>query len=209
MNVITWNKAFALFPRTTFLQHDAYPLTRLTDYYAQLHAKYTRRGWAMRTLPASSNTARELSGYRRVGDRMAWQMTLDTQSVVPAAQPDYVIEYSLFSVGTRSTDQQGTLAEFERAAAYDISAMIWSSNVLRYKYTYVQTTYMYEFGERMDSSTLAQLYALDGSQRTRLIGNQILEEVNPRHLEIEKPDGWEYLDEEYVRCIDRYESERS
>jgi hypothetical protein len=59
----------------------------------------------------------------------------------------------------------------------------------------------------MDSSTLAQLYALDSSQKTQLIGNQAPDEIVSRDLEIEKPDGWEYLYEEYVRCVDGYENE--
>lgn len=201
MNVITWNKAFALFPRTTFLRHHAYPLSKLTEYYTLLHAKYTRRGWAMRTLPPHSSTPPELSSYRRVGDRMSWQMTLDAQSVVQTGQPDYVLEYSQFDVTSGFSDYQGRWDELEYAAAFKIEAQLWTSNVLRYKYTFVNTDFMREFGSRMDYSTLAQLYSLDGEQRMQLIANAAW--VTPWRLRFEKPDGWEYLDEEYTRCIDQ------
>jgi hypothetical protein len=202
MNVITWNKAFALFPRTTFLRHNAYPLTVVTDYYAKLHAKYTRRGWAMRTLPPETETPRELIDYRRIGDRMSWQMSLDTQSVVRAEQPDYVVEYSQFNVTSGYSSDRGTWGALHYAAVFTIEAQIWTSNVLRYKYTFINTELMREFGARMDYSTLSQLAMLGGSRRIELIGNREVIEFCPWKLEFEKPDGWEYLDEEYVRCID-------
>ncbi|KAF2673679.1 hypothetical protein BT63DRAFT_476162 [Microthyrium microscopicum] len=204
MNVITWNKAFALFPRTTFLQHDAYPLARLTDYYAQLHSKYTHRGWSSRTLPEEEDLSPELDGYRRMGDKMAWQMSLDTHWVDPPERPDFVLEYCQFKVTTRPVGLEQTWRDFERTSAFRIEAPLWFSNVLRYEYTFAHN---YKFGARMDRSTLAQLWALEPSERKRLIGNQDPFEMQPRFLVFDKPEGWEHLDEEYIRLIDDLESE--
>ena len=50
VNFSSWNRAFSLFPRPTFLQHKGYPLNPLDEYLAVLLRKYARRGWRMQEI---------------------------------------------------------------------------------------------------------------------------------------------------------------
>ena len=43
-NIITWNAAYAMFPRSTFLKHETFPTMPLNDYFGGLHSKWTKRG---------------------------------------------------------------------------------------------------------------------------------------------------------------------
>lgn len=49
VNIITWNAAYAIYPRATFLKHETFPLKPMDDYFGKLHAKYSQRGWRTRT----------------------------------------------------------------------------------------------------------------------------------------------------------------
>lgn len=45
INIITWNKAYCMFAKTTFIDGETYPLVKLDTYHVPLHAKVTARGW--------------------------------------------------------------------------------------------------------------------------------------------------------------------
>lgn len=120
-NFITWNKAYSMFPKSTFVEYKAYPLECIEedwDEFYKLHFEELRqRGWSRGTWPqdrvlpsdfehptiSPSETSitrdHETSPiHRRVGDRKSWVVQLDTTSVVPPSTPDWVIESSGFSV---------------------------------------------------------------------------------------------------------------
>jgi len=40
VNVIFWNKAYALYPQSSFLHHKTYLLRPMTDYFSGMLAKY-------------------------------------------------------------------------------------------------------------------------------------------------------------------------
>lgn len=125
VNFISWNKAYSVFPRATFLFYETVPLKIVSDFYGRLHTKYSQRGWRMRTeavkiyggallqplrdsqLPLGDLTRH---GNRRIGDRDSWVMQLgDTAGIIEAQRgssssssfqltPDFVLEYSCFQV---------------------------------------------------------------------------------------------------------------
>ena len=69
MNVITWNKAYCLFPRTTFVERGMCALrTHLRKQEEEAIAKYERRGWPL----LDWSPLPELQAARRVGDSMTW-----------------------------------------------------------------------------------------------------------------------------------------
>ncbi|KAI8626896.1 hypothetical protein F5Y19DRAFT_487478 [Xylariaceae sp. FL1651] len=49
VNFISWNKAYCVFPRATLLFRETVPLTPPHDNNVELHKKYSRRGWRLRT----------------------------------------------------------------------------------------------------------------------------------------------------------------
>jgi hypothetical protein len=126
MNFISWNKAYCIFPRATLLFHETVPLWFTHSCYSELHQKYSRRGWRMRTEPVAffrnpqepdfflpppmQNKRRTLQqgrayplGYnvtedRRIGAADTWTVTLSTAGVMRPPQPDSVLDYSSFQI---------------------------------------------------------------------------------------------------------------
>jgi hypothetical protein len=102
MNIITWNKVYALFPRLTFLDHEVVPTLVVHDnlkHYGEQFTKYSKRGWRLKFGFAEleeENERRYGLGYvRRVGDkRRSWVMGLDITGLTRPEKPDFVLEVS-------------------------------------------------------------------------------------------------------------------
>jgi hypothetical protein len=86
MNVITYNAAYSLYPRATFLQETTLAMARHTNDKKVL-SKYSRRGFKVLSLSPSSNITPELlSVYRHherrwLDDSHSWTIPLDVQGV--------------------------------------------------------------------------------------------------------------------------------
>lgn len=115
MNVITWNKAYCLFPKTTFLGEETYPLIgQQKERYVPLHAKLESRGWPWTTQSPfwehgrswtetkdcwlGTREARGDTSYwwRRIGDKRSWVIPLATDGINTLEIPDSVIDFSEF-----------------------------------------------------------------------------------------------------------------
>ncbi|KAI5927612.1 hypothetical protein F4810DRAFT_272395 [Camillea tinctor] len=230
VNFISWNKAYSIFPRSTFLSHETIPLKSMDEYFGSLHAKYSRRGWRMRT---ESVMVEGLSqpdplgslakkGNRRVGDRDTWIIQLDTSSVAKPSKPDFVLEYSCFQIAGLQTQGVGVRGlhewnEVRSSLNLSIYAGRFQSHSLRYNYTY---SYDYEdpdyhtplhlfwdqLGKRMSRNTLGQLMKLGQAKVDEIVGDQPPHSVVLYELEFEHPDGWDYYDDLVPLLYDQMES---
>ncbi|RYP71509.1 hypothetical protein DL771_004764 [Monosporascus sp. 5C6A] len=110
VNFISWNKAYSIFPRATFLLHETIPLKPVSDFYGSRHAKWSKRGWRLRTEAVYTSGADNeqplgylgRNGDRRIGDRDTWVIRLDGATQVEKSSsfvPDSVLDYSGFRVG--------------------------------------------------------------------------------------------------------------
>ncbi|KAJ4387135.1 hypothetical protein N0V93_007724 [Gnomoniopsis smithogilvyi] len=123
-NFITWNKAYSMYPKTTFVYHKTFPLLplerRWKDLYQTYFIKYRQRGWGrMIKLPIVeepgeifSAAAWAASGplpaiQRKVGDKFSWVMRLEIEGVTPSAIPDSVIESSGFEITAPKQRKRG------------------------------------------------------------------------------------------------------
>lgn len=90
VNVISWNKAYAIYPKPTFIYHKTYLLTRISDYFGKLLMKYNKRGWKSQdTLwPEDEVSHRSMLDDRRVGDRHTWSVNPDPSSFFCGHHPD-------------------------------------------------------------------------------------------------------------------------
>ena len=85
MNIITFDAAYCLYPRSTFQCNVNLALGKICDRVSACLSKYAERGWPvipLRSLPP--NAAMDwfrLGGARSVGDFMTWTVTLDTSNV--------------------------------------------------------------------------------------------------------------------------------
>ncbi|KAL9002532.1 MAG: hypothetical protein Q9180_009968, partial [Flavoplaca navasiana] len=98
LNFITWNKAYALCPLTTFVQKRGYLLHDSDEYLASLVDKYTQRGWNIQPTmsPEDQKVNHSVNFHRRVGDRFTWKIPFDVRNVKCSKTPDAVLERVFF-----------------------------------------------------------------------------------------------------------------
>ena len=193
VNFISWNTAYAIFPRSAFLEHKTFPLTPLNDYFCGLHEKYSHRGWKMATWEkhnagwkydlddivgkTSDSTQKQHDGIKRhihrVGGRSTWKIPLSTAGIRNPTQPDHVIEDATFTiVQPRAIRQTLTQAELDLVAEwhhYTITTNVFRSKVLRYKYLFAEFEDMLPLGRHFEEQTVAQLFKLEGKEHNALM----------------------------------------
>ncbi|KAI0910116.1 hypothetical protein F4823DRAFT_638049 [Ustulina deusta] len=187
VNFISWNKAYCVFPRATLLFRETVVLTHANDYDVELHKKYSRRGWRLRTRPVNLGRRDRSKKYprdtfplgvclgqdRRIGGADTWTMKLGTAGVARPPQPDSVLEYS-------------------NASSIRIHIDVFKSPSLRYEYTFgsLQPYWSYVGG------------VLTGNTRGQLRAKMIQSEADSIEAggrlydaEFPKPDGWDFWDD--------------
>ncbi|KAI0149469.1 hypothetical protein GGR57DRAFT_514875 [Xylariaceae sp. FL1272] len=203
INIITWNKAFCVFPRATFLYHYTVAVQRLDSHFGSLHAKYSKRGWRMWTHPIRPTAARDLFGIneprddhrcRRVGDSGCWVLNLNTSGVKRPSMPDFVIECTDFEVRRTLDDSQDT-PSVQQSIPFFLLGLI-ESPVLRFRYA---SQCLRGMPEIFDRATEFQLGKATGRDRARLFRNG---RVN-RKAKCDV-DGWDYMDEDVSHLVDEY-----
>ncbi|THW54517.1 hypothetical protein D6D25_03608 [Aureobasidium pullulans] len=142
---ITWNKAYCLFPRRTFLRGEinmAFNVgpDRLLARDAMLE-RYKRRGWYVGDRPMQKetdslqdfdNAISSLDGARRIGDAKMWSIPLDCDvfNMVPE-----VVSRSRSFYET-NTFQVVTHREHGKELSYKIHTEAFQCCTLRYRYTF-------------------------------------------------------------------------
>ncbi|CZT44196.1 uncharacterized protein RSE6_04331 [Rhynchosporium secalis] len=111
-NVITWNVAYSLNPKTTFLKpREQRILTPGAGWDDMILSedfvdKYEQRGWklidsSLEVGPEECDIA--LYPSRRIGDSGTWKIELETDQMESSKTPNYVLELSYFhDYGSRS-----------------------------------------------------------------------------------------------------------
>ncbi|KAJ4299991.1 hypothetical protein N0V90_005239 [Kalmusia sp. IMI 367209] len=95
LNFITWNKAFALFPRATFVRNESYILTdwneELSEALVNISEKHDRKTIH---LPLDERAEADLAAPRRIGDKKTWVIDLDMAGLTKAVHndPDVAVE---------------------------------------------------------------------------------------------------------------------
>ncbi|KAF4636655.1 hypothetical protein G7Y89_g1438 [Cudoniella acicularis] len=104
VNIITWNRAYSMFPAQTVIHHKSYALRLWNDEFGSLLREQVDQGWTNRDIiwPDLTTDARYRirNGLRRVGDRSSLAVPLDTTDVQQASTPDSAIEFAQFKVFT-------------------------------------------------------------------------------------------------------------
>lgn len=237
INFISWNKAYSVFPRATFLLHETVPLKPVSDIYGTLHSKYSQRGWRMRTeavifsgeahqqplgdrqLPLGDLTKH---GSRRIGDRDSWVMRLGDTAGVQAEEgswsfvPDFVLEYSCFQVGNLHEQCQNlaNMSDWESVRAalcVTIRASLFRSHVLRDQYL---VGHVHAFWRKLRAMAMqdliGQLCKLSASRVDDLVRGRSPAELDHDDLNMlsfDHPKGWDYMDDIVPRLYDQMESE--
>ena len=99
-NVISWSKAYALFPYSTFIRRDGLLLQKRNEYFENQLRKYQQRGWTTEESPPveDKERRREFARIRRVGDRSSFIVPFDTSGMTSPRVPDAVLEDACFYI---------------------------------------------------------------------------------------------------------------
>ena len=129
VNIISWNKAYAVFPQPSFLYHKTYLLIGVTDYFGKLLSKYGKRGWTVQghLWPEDEESHKSMLEPRRLGDKWTWIIPLDQTGVSRPSTPDSVLEYSTFDLCKQEYNQP-------HPGYYSVEVMGFRSLVLGYNY---------------------------------------------------------------------------
>lgn len=115
LNIITWNKAYCLFPRETLHQRKTYMLKHVDNYFVRLIRKYSDRGFQCEETMSEENysAASGLQESRRIGDKHTMILDLPTDGLLPEkALPDHVLENSVFVMAPRRGLEHDSLSNY-------------------------------------------------------------------------------------------------
>ena len=79
MNLITYDKAYSIFPRATFGERRSLIFVQDEDLAAMARAKYEQRGWSFieaYQVPTNDPLSSFAKGSRHLGDSKCWSITL-------------------------------------------------------------------------------------------------------------------------------------
>lgn len=199
-----------MFPKTTFVDKETYPLVNSDNYNTPLHSKMTARGWPLANLdgrwedgkpqtetydcwlgqkaPYSPNFE---SWLRRIGDRRSWIMSFSTIGIKAPEKPDSVIEFSEFSMHSTEIPENG----------YRVKCPMFASPILKYMYTYKNI--LGRLGDKLAELTKSAMERLGPGKRpdgTDWPLNDVVTGVGDLFWEFpdgyEPPQGWTYVDDQ-------------
>lgn len=217
INILSWNKAYSVFPLPTFIQHKCY-LLHDWDTFTDLSARYiSQRGWSVQGVmwPEEKRRNHPVRERRRVADRYTWTIPFDTRKVESSKTPDYVLEHSCFKMDLSMSydNEEPYIPKQEDVRKYTISAYSLESKVLKHAYIYGDLRAMSFIFRRLHSSTVLELRKLDPAQRPtnydQILGN--LGDIDNALGDFDRPASWTYRDDdlpEWYKAFEKYESGR-
>ena len=192
VNFISCNKAFAIFPRHTFVQKRAYLLRDVDDHQGKLLKKYERRGWT--TKRSHLDTARDsLKGCRWAGDRKSWTIPITPAVEDAEIMPDSVLECYNFEV----YDAGWTTMTETRMRRFNVECRPFSHSALRYEYGSEDYGWEDFLAARLNS--VGAYLAEHGERGDAISGFQ---ENQPGNLQ--QPSAWKYFDKLMPQFLDEY-----
>jgi hypothetical protein len=140
VNIITWNKAYCLFPNVTFVDRRMYLLHDPDEAMRRILSRYSAHGWRTSDC-VDYDEAKECNGLgirenlRRIGDPSTWIIPLNTYRVRPPQCLDFVLESCTFQI--HSTFETRRLpSAVTKLQTFEISAQTFSCCMLNYVYTF-------------------------------------------------------------------------
>jgi hypothetical protein len=106
INFVSWNKAYSLYPRSTFLEHSCYAMSSFsgilqaeTDQSCLEADVLLKEIYEETEAPGRVRSAGPFTGSRRIGDKHTWVLPLSTAGLtIPPNFPDTLLESSIFQL---------------------------------------------------------------------------------------------------------------
>jgi len=176
INFLTWNKAYAVFPQSTFLHRHGVAVRRKDEFFESHAEKYKKRKYRISELHESDQRRLrpEFAQIRRAGDNSTWTIAFDTTGLERPKTPDSVLEYSTFGFITNST-------AVSPAVPYRLRAAPFGACVLQHQYTRAHCPdFLASIQAKIDQLTIEELQRLPEVLRPRSYLQMI---GNPQHLD--------------------------
>lgn len=174
LNFISWNKAYSLYPYTTFVKKEAYMLKPLEEQHFPEDEleKLTPYGITPKSIHwLNEGDVPQLTRPRRLNDKHTWILRLDTEGVVRSNVPDTVLESTTFKLDVVNDPGNPLVEGTWGMSHYGMNAgTILSSLAL--KHQYVLRTYPRSYHEkvqqlkvRIHDQCIIECMKMDGSSR--------------------------------------------
>jgi hypothetical protein len=223
-NVITWNKAYSIFPRQTLVDHKFFPLRSLDDEFGTELSELSLQGWTARDIiwpDHDKEKVDDVVGIRRIGDKRSLVIPLDTESVVTPSASDDVIELTQFEISERfnSPSRIGYDHRFGHTAiqnsatkstSLQIQTKTLTSSVLRYDYTTADNKW-YKFAiERTQRWAWLELYKLKQEDRPTqdTMSSPLISDISIT-ADFEPPQSWDYADDQMMAWYQMWEKSKT
>lgn len=207
-NLITWNRAYSVFPHETFIDKRGYLLRHPTKMTTSEWVDTESLGLDMFPLKRQDaldeKERNTLLSQRRVGDTSSWVIALNTSGLhsVPP-YPNYLVESATFRLTMYGALDRGLFSH------YYVDVSIVSAPSLKHQYI-LPRGIAYQLDIFFRNLTIVSLHRLPTAQQPQRLG-QIFAGLHlglesPRMALIEgfvPPEGsnWKYYDDEMVRYL--------
>lgn len=163
INFLTWNKAYAIFPQSTFNYRHGVAVRNKDNFYESHAEKYKRREYRISELQKSDRrrSKPEFARIRRAGDDLTWRIVFDTTGLDRPKTPDSILEYSTFGFVANTT-------AIRSGVPYRLRAYPFEAYVLQYQYTRPDCPDFFEsIQAKVDQLTMEELQRLPEILRPR------------------------------------------
>ena len=215
VNVISWNKAYSVFPLPTFILKTCYLLSPWIKGTANSAQVLSRRGLNVQGVmwPEDNRRNHPIRRRRRIDDRYTWTIPLDTRKVQTSKTPDCILEYACFEMSGLATDYNNNEYyddEDGEVRHYFIEMEMLISKVLKYSYAYSGGKMSEFFKARLHSSLILELHKLNAAERPTNYC-QILR--NPSNINLDlmnfnPPTTWTYRDNDIPKWYKAFEKHK-
>ena len=147
---MSWNKAYSVFPLSTFVHYKGYQLGVAGSFPAFLQERlaYPLGRWNMQGVMylGEKRLNHPIRTFRRVEDRFTWTIPFDIENVQWSKIPNYVLEYASFQMESRYLMTH---------CDYKIFTYGYINRVLKYQYS-VNWDMQYFVREKIDRATVVR-----------------------------------------------------
>jgi hypothetical protein len=216
LSLITWNKAYCLFPSATLQCRESrlidLPTNLTSSRLARLSADGIKTISAAWTQSKASRHCRQMAELRRIGDEQALTVEMNIDGTLRSGKPDSVIESTTFKscLFDKENDDPETL---EPVLHYALDTRSLSYPILRYDYSIwyndhgcdpsLYTKLCDELVTRLDGLTLMEMAKIRGSERPpqydQLWRGEI--EANTLKGKFALPDTWAFYDGDVIAFL--------
>ncbi|THZ12584.1 hypothetical protein D6C91_08397 [Aureobasidium pullulans] len=221
VNIITWNKAYCMFPNVTFIDRRMYFLHNPDEALGQILSKYSAHGWRTsewvdydQTKGCNKPGIRE--NFRRVGDSSSWVIPLNLHKIRTPESSDSILESCTFQIFPDSGPQKSRHA-VTGLKTFSIGAQIFSCCMLKHNYTFHTPDASWSRFLRENLSRMIMLEILktgdaDLIARTRqpdfMLGDHKCCPLLRTRPRFQRPEGWEYVDHMIPSWLEEWKSAR-